>query len=54
MLGFDDPKMLELMRLYIKIRTDHGGNVSAHAGHLAYLFPVLYLDFSGLVLPPLP
>nr|XP_051194244.1 citrate synthase, mitochondrial-like [Lolium perenne] len=35
MLGFDDPKMLELMRLYITIHTDHeGGNVSAHAGHL--------------------
>ncbi|RLM79971.1 citrate synthase 4, mitochondrial-like isoform X2 [Panicum miliaceum] len=35
MLGFDDPKMLELMRLYITIHTDHeGGNVSAHTGHL--------------------
>jgi citrate synthase len=35
MLGFDDPKMLELMRLYVTIHTDHeGGNVSAHTGHL--------------------
>ncbi|KMZ69096.1 Citrate (Si)-synthase [Zostera marina] len=35
MLGFDDPKMLELMRLYITIHTDHeGGNVSAHTAHL--------------------
>ncbi|KAL5719767.1 citrate (Si)-synthase [Ranunculus cassubicifolius] len=35
MLGFDDPKMQELMRLYVTIHTDHeGGNVSAHTGHL--------------------
>ncbi|KAF5198538.1 Citrate synthase protein, partial [Thalictrum thalictroides] len=35
MLGFDDPKMLELMRLYVTIHSDHeGGNVSAHTGHL--------------------
>ncbi|XP_028774338.1 citrate synthase, mitochondrial-like [Neltuma alba] len=35
MLGFDDPKMLEFMRLYITIHSDHeGGNVSAHAAHL--------------------
>lgn len=35
MLGFDDPKMLELMRLYVTIHTDHeGGNVSAHTAHL--------------------
>ncbi|OEL38291.1 Citrate synthase 4, mitochondrial [Dichanthelium oligosanthes] len=38
MLGFDDPKMLELMRLYVTIHTDHeGGNVSAHTGHLEVL-----------------
>lgn len=31
-LGFDEPKFLELMRLYLSIHTDHeGGNVSAHA-----------------------
>ncbi|EOA26756.1 hypothetical protein CARUB_v10022842mg [Capsella rubella] len=35
MLGFDDEKMKELMRLYITIHSDHeGGNVSAHTGHL--------------------
>ncbi|KAG6526507.1 hypothetical protein ZIOFF_016497 [Zingiber officinale] len=35
MLGYDDPKMLELMRLYITIHSDHeGGNVSAHTAHL--------------------
>ncbi len=34
-LGFDDPKFRELMRLYQTIHTDHeGGNVSAHATHL--------------------
>ncbi|XP_010928809.1 citrate synthase, mitochondrial [Elaeis guineensis] len=35
MLGYDDPKMLELMRLYVTIHSDHeGGNVSAHTAHL--------------------
>ncbi|XP_078437892.1 citrate synthase, mitochondrial-like [Wolffia australiana] len=35
MLGFDDPRMLELMRLYVTIHSDHeGGNVSAHTAHL--------------------
>ncbi|KAL2610142.1 hypothetical protein R1flu_028715 [Riccia fluitans] len=35
MLGFDDPKFHELMRLYLSIHTDHeGGNVSAHTVHL--------------------
>lgn len=35
MLGFDDPKMLDFMRLYITIHSDHeGGNVSAHTAHL--------------------
>jgi citrate synthase len=35
MLGFDDEKVKELMRLYITIHSDHeGGNVSAHTGHL--------------------
>eukprot|EP00897_Mesotaenium_endlicherianum_P010696 jgi/Mesen1/9655/ME000671S09021 len=35
MLGFDDPKFYELMRLYLTIHMDHeGGNVSAHTVHL--------------------
>lgn len=35
MLGFDDPKFKELMRLYLTIHADHeGGNVSAHTVHL--------------------
>jgi citrate synthase len=35
MLGYDDPKFTELMRLYMTIHTDHeGGNVSAHTCHL--------------------
>ncbi|CAM6029159.1 unnamed protein product [Sphagnum balticum] len=35
MLGFQDQKMHELMRLYITIHSDHeGGNVSAHTVHL--------------------
>lgn len=35
LLGFDDPKFHELMRLYLSIHTDHeGGNVSAHTVHL--------------------
>nr|XP_010913893.1 citrate synthase, mitochondrial isoform X2 [Elaeis guineensis] len=35
MLGYDDPKMMELMRLYVTIHSDHeGGNVSAHTAHL--------------------
>ena len=35
MLGFDDPKMLDLMRLYVIIHSDHeGGNVSSHTAHL--------------------
>uniref|UniRef100_T1IYU2 Citrate synthase n=1 Tax=Strigamia maritima TaxID=126957 RepID=T1IYU2_STRMM len=35
MLGYDDPKFIELMRLYLTIHSDHeGGNVSAHATHL--------------------
>jgi len=34
-LGFNDPKVFELLRLYLSIHTDHeGGNVSAHATHL--------------------
>ncbi|XP_038983972.1 citrate synthase, mitochondrial isoform X2 [Phoenix dactylifera] len=34
-LGYDDPKMMELMRLYVTIHSDHeGGNVSAHTAHL--------------------
>jgi len=35
MLGFEDPKFWELMRLYLSIHSDHeGGNVSAHTTHL--------------------
>jgi len=35
MLGFEDEKFVELMRLYLTIHSDHeGGNVSAHATHL--------------------
>lgn len=35
MLGFNDPKMHELMRLYVTIHSDHeGGNVSAHTVRL--------------------
>jgi len=34
-LGYNDPKFLELMRLYLTIHSDHeGGNVSAHTTHL--------------------
>eukprot|EP00270_Netrium_digitus_P006092 TRINITY_DN18302_c0_g1_i1.p1 TRINITY_DN18302_c0_g1~~TRINITY_DN18302_c0_g1_i1.p1 ORF type:complete len:522 (+),score=145.52 TRINITY_DN18302_c0_g1_i1:56-1567(+) len=35
LLGFEDPQLQELMRLYLIIHADHeGGNVSAHAVHL--------------------
>jgi len=35
MLGYEDPKFVELMRLYLTIHSDHeGGNVSAHTCHL--------------------
>ncbi|KAJ1506346.1 hypothetical protein HMI56_000652 [Coelomomyces lativittatus] len=35
LLGFRDPKFIELMRLYLTIHADHeGGNVSAHTCHL--------------------
>jgi citrate synthase len=35
MLGSDDPKFAELMRLFLTIHCDHeGGNVSAHTTHL--------------------
>ncbi|OAE29861.1 hypothetical protein AXG93_1459s1010 [Marchantia polymorpha subsp. ruderalis] len=35
MLGYEDPKFHELMRLYLSIHSDHeGGNVSAHTVHL--------------------
>lgn len=35
MLGFNDEKFTELMRLYLTIHSDHeGGNVSAHTTHL--------------------
>ncbi|KAJ0988126.1 hypothetical protein J5N97_006482 [Dioscorea zingiberensis] len=49
MLGFNDPKMLELMRLYVTIHSDHeGGNVSAHTGHLvASALSDPYLSFAA-------
>ncbi|KAJ3414580.1 citrate (Si)-synthase [Chytridiales sp. JEL 0842] len=35
LLGYKDPKFVELMRLYLTIHSDHeGGNVSAHTTHL--------------------
>ena len=35
MLGYDNPRFTELMRLYLTIHSDHeGGNVSAHTTHL--------------------
>ncbi|KAJ3114582.1 citrate (Si)-synthase [Phlyctochytrium bullatum] len=35
LLGYNDPKFIELMRLYLTIHSDHeGGNVSAHTTHL--------------------
>ncbi|KAJ3117328.1 citrate (Si)-synthase [Nowakowskiella sp. JEL0407] len=35
LLGYNDPKFDELMRLYLTIHSDHeGGNVSAHTTHL--------------------
>ncbi|KAJ0037580.1 hypothetical protein Pint_24117 [Pistacia integerrima] len=49
MLGFDDLKMQELMRLYVTIHSDHeGGNVSAHTGHLvASALSDPYLSFAA-------
>jgi citrate synthase len=35
MMGYDDPELYKLFRLYLTIHADHeGGNVSAHATHL--------------------
>ncbi|MEO0270708.1 MAG: citrate (Si)-synthase, eukaryotic [candidate division WOR-3 bacterium] len=35
MMGYDNPEVYELMRLYMVLHCDHeGGNVSAHTGHL--------------------
>jgi citrate synthase len=35
MMGYQDPKFVDLMRMYLVIHSDHeGGNVSAHATHL--------------------
>ncbi|KAL2465144.1 Citrate synthase 4 [Abeliophyllum distichum] len=49
MLGFDSPDMLELMRLYVTIHSDHeGGNVSAHIGHIvASSLSDPYLSFAA-------
>lgn len=48
-LGFDNPKMQELMRLYLTIHSDHeGGNVSAHTAHLvASALSDPYLSFAA-------
>jgi len=49
MLGYDNPQLTDLMRLYLTIHSDHeGGNVSAHTVHLigsALSDP--YLSFAG-------
>lgn len=49
MLGYNNPELIELMRLYLTIHSDHeGGNVSAHTTHLigsALSDP--YLSFAG-------
>ncbi|MEN3046649.1 MAG: citrate (Si)-synthase, eukaryotic [Candidatus Hydrothermales bacterium] len=35
MMGYENPEVYELMRLYMVLHCDHeGGNVSAHTGHL--------------------
>ncbi|KAL3732754.1 hypothetical protein ACJRO7_029406, partial [Eucalyptus globulus] len=49
MLGFDNLKMHELMRLYLTIHSDHeGGNVSAHTAHLvASALSDPYLSFAA-------
>ncbi|CAA2993730.1 citrate synthase, mitochondrial [Olea europaea subsp. europaea] len=49
MLGFDNPEMLEFMRLYVTIHSDHeGGNVSAHTGHIvASALSDPYLSFAA-------
>jgi citrate synthase len=48
-MGYNRPELVELMRLYLTIHSDHeGGNVSAHATHLigsALSDP--YLSFAG-------
>lgn len=49
MLGWQDPKFDELMRLYLTIHTDHeGGNASAHATHLVgSTLADPYLSYAG-------
>lgn len=49
MLGYDDPDMKKLMRLYLTIHADHeGGNVSAHTTHLVgSALSDAYLSFSA-------
>ncbi|KAI8925779.1 citrate synthase-like protein [Entophlyctis helioformis] len=49
LLGYKDPKFVELMRLYLTIHSDHeGGNVSAHATHLvASALSDPYLSFAA-------
>lgn len=53
-LGFDNPAMFDMMRMYLIIHSDHeGGNVSAHTAHLvssslADPYSVLSASFSGL------
>lgn len=49
MMGFNDPKFDELMRMYLTIHSDHeGGNVSAHTTHLVgSALSDAYLSFSA-------
>jgi citrate synthase len=49
MLGYDNPKFDELMRLYLTIHSDHeGGNASAHTTHLVgSTLADPYLSLSG-------
>jgi citrate synthase len=49
LLGYDDPKFLELMRLYLTIHSDHeGGNASAHTVRLvSSTLSDAYLSFAA-------
>lgn len=49
MLGYDNPKFVELLRLYLTIHSDHeGGNVSAQTTHLVgSALPDAYLSFAA-------
>ncbi|KAJ7551568.1 hypothetical protein O6H91_06G020700 [Diphasiastrum complanatum] len=48
MLGFTDPQMHELFRLYLTIHSDHeGGNVSAHTVRVGSALSDPYLSFAA-------